>query len=338
MTPSQTPISVVGFQRSGTTLLQSLLGAHPRIAAPPEVHFGARILARRHRWGDLADDRDLRRVIRALLNPPLPIYADAGFDEERLFRRMAGRPRTYAALLDTMLSDFAERHGAARWSEKTPGQSPGLTLRLFPDVQLVHIVRRPTDVVASCLRTPWAGSNVWSLARQWKRFNLDAIAVGSRIGPGQYLRIRYEDLTRDPDAVLRTVFAYLREDHDPAIIDDLDARTATVADVVAPWQGAALRPVAPARRRSDELTRWQRARVNAVVHEVLAPLGYPDVSTTAVIAGHVLNVLRLPEALPEARWALRVRIAGRDPERLTSLVEEYVADQATRVRDARGRT
>jgi len=52
---SERPIFVVGFQRSGTTLLQSLLGAHPRIAAPPEVHFFFRIHQLRDYWGDLAE-------------------------------------------------------------------------------------------------------------------------------------------------------------------------------------------------------------------------------------------------------------------------------------------
>ena len=48
---TERPIFVVGFQRSGTTLLQSLLGAHPRIAAPPEVHFFFRIYGLRDYWG-----------------------------------------------------------------------------------------------------------------------------------------------------------------------------------------------------------------------------------------------------------------------------------------------
>ena len=41
MTPplAEPPIFVVGAGRSGTTLLQSLLSAHPRIAGTPETHF-----------------------------------------------------------------------------------------------------------------------------------------------------------------------------------------------------------------------------------------------------------------------------------------------------------
>src|SRR5436309_3360296 len=48
MTDRLPPIFVVGFSRSGTTLLQALLGAHSRISAPPEIAFFARVW--RHRF------------------------------------------------------------------------------------------------------------------------------------------------------------------------------------------------------------------------------------------------------------------------------------------------
>ena len=67
------PIFVVGFQRSGTTLLQSLLGAHPRIAAPPEMHFVFRVAALADYFGDLADDDNLARALHETINPHVPI-------------------------------------------------------------------------------------------------------------------------------------------------------------------------------------------------------------------------------------------------------------------------
>jgi hypothetical protein len=96
------PIFVVGFQRSGTTLLQALLGAHPRIAAPPEVHFFQRIHALATVWGDLSEDASLRRVVEALLNPPVPLYDEAGFDADRLFESLKDGPRTYRAVREAV--------------------------------------------------------------------------------------------------------------------------------------------------------------------------------------------------------------------------------------------
>src|SRR5579884_827441 len=70
------PIFVVGFQRSGTTLLQALLGAHPRIASPPETYFITRIYHLRDYWGDLRDAARLRRVVEETVHPPIPLLAD----------------------------------------------------------------------------------------------------------------------------------------------------------------------------------------------------------------------------------------------------------------------
>ena len=38
---SEPPVFIVGAGRSGTTLLRTLLSAHPRLAVTPETHFMA---------------------------------------------------------------------------------------------------------------------------------------------------------------------------------------------------------------------------------------------------------------------------------------------------------
>ncbi|MBV9254358.1 MAG: sulfotransferase, partial [Actinobacteria bacterium] len=121
MTPR--PIFVVGYERSGTTLLQAMLGAHPHIAAPPELHYLLRIGELRDYYGDLADDASLRHALHDTLNPPLDILAGCGFDEDVLFEAARPTDRSYRALLQVVMDDFARRHGKARWSEKTPGQT-----------------------------------------------------------------------------------------------------------------------------------------------------------------------------------------------------------------------
>src|SRR3954454_16973808 len=111
---AERPIFVVGFQRSGTTLLQGLLGAHQRIAAPPELHFILRVAYFADYFGDLADDGNLRRALHEALNPPVAILTECGFDEDALFERAAAGPRTYAGLFATLMDDYADRNGKPR--------------------------------------------------------------------------------------------------------------------------------------------------------------------------------------------------------------------------------
>src|SRR4051812_27934164 len=103
------PVFVIGFQRSGTTLLQALLGSHRRIAAPPETYFFYRVAEQAEYFGDLSDDGNLRRALHEALNPPVDLFQHCGFDFEKLFERARRRRRTYGALFDTIMSDFAER-------------------------------------------------------------------------------------------------------------------------------------------------------------------------------------------------------------------------------------
>ncbi|HZQ85147.1 MAG TPA: sulfotransferase, partial [Acidimicrobiales bacterium] len=233
------PIFVVGYERSGTTLLQAMLGAHPDIAAPPELHYLLRIVELRDYYGDLSDDDNLRRAVHDTLNPPLEMLAGCGFEEETLFDAAQRAERSYRALLQVVMDDFARRQGKGRWSEKTPGQTARAVLALCPDAQVVHIVRDPRDVVASALEAPWSSMPARLHAENWRAFVTDNERVGKDADAGTYLRVRYEDLSADPDGVLRDVTAFLGEPFRPEMIDDLGARRASVA-AAATWQHGAL--------------------------------------------------------------------------------------------------
>ena len=327
------PIFVIGFQRSGTTLLQALLGAHPHVAAPPEVYFLTRVAEHADYFGDLNDDANLAAALHEALNPTLDLLAGCGFDEERLLARARSGPRTYAALLDTMLSDFAERQGKRRWAEKSAGQPLGPVLDLFPDAKAIHIVRDPRAVVASSLRTAWTTPDAAEVARGWRAFVLQTIARGAACGPSQYLQIRYEDLARDPEAVLRLVCQFLGEAYDPAMVDDPSRRRATVAEVAAGWQGRALAPVtaSTADEWKRKLTRADQVRVHAVVASTLLPLGYrspgwpTSLASAPLAAGETVRRLRSRLARPPTRLS---------PEERYRLKRRYLEAQAGRVRQA----
>lgn len=320
------PIFVVGHQRSGTTLLQALLGAHSRIAAPPEGYFFFRITDHAEHFGALADDATLKRVLHEALHPPLDVFAGAGFDEARLLERLERGPRTYRALVETILSDFAGRMGKPRWSEKSAGQPIDAFFGLFGDAQVIHIVRDPREVVASSLRVPAGAADAAAIARGWRAFTLGAIRRGAEIGPAQYLQVRYEDLTRDPAAVMRVVCAFLGEDYEPGMVEDPSRRRGTVADVASPWQERALGAVTPAREGAwrERLSRRDQARVNGVVGPLLPALGYERLTAAEKAAA-------LPFAIADVARGRRERAgAPPAPEERYRMARAFLEDQARR--------
>jgi hypothetical protein len=324
------PIFVVGFQRSGTTLLQSLLGAHPRIAAPPETHFIARVAHLDDYFGDLEDDGNLRRALREALNPPVPLLAECGFDEDVLFERARTGPRTYAALLDTLMRDFADRNGKARWCEKTPTQPASWVFALFPDAQVVHIVRDPRDVVASSLEVPWTGIGTRRIAAAWRRFTLDNVRVGLEVGPSRFLQIRYEDLARDFETTLSLVCAFLGEGLTAEMLTNPERRLPTVAAAAAAWHGTVVeqRPPPVAGSYRSRLRADRRARVAATIGGAISALGYTAARRSTVLVGHTLNVLAWPAELPAALGALRVRATARTPAARHRELQRYMRQRA----------
>lgn len=304
------PIFVVGYQRSGTTLLQSMLGAHPAIAAPPETYFVFRIANLRGYYGDLTIDANLRRVIHDTIHPTVPVLEELGLDEERLYRAAHGSARDYATVFDVVMSEIAHRWGKRRWSDKSPGQSVDAALALFPDARVVHIIRDPRDVVASSLETPWTPGSSRQIARSWRDFTTRCLRAGLRAGPRRYLAVRYEDLVGDPESLLRRICHFVGEDFDLAMLDpDERRRAGTVVAVAAPWQARAVEPVTTERqgRHRQVLSRWQRASIAAAVQGQVAALGYEPDSTRTVAVGRVINAARAMEDLPDVYRRARLR-------------------------------
>jgi hypothetical protein len=296
------PIFIVGFPRSGTTLLHGLVGAHSRIAAPPEMHFFSRVVRHRAYWGSLDDESAVRRVVTAIVDSER--LALCGFDVDALTERAMATDRSLASVFRAVMKDFANREGKARWCEKTPMQSAALVWGNFPDAQVIHLIRDPRDSVASSLEL-MSGSQAAALARSWHNFTMRNVRDGAARGPRDYLRVRYEDLARDPEAVLTVLFAFLGEEFDPGVLDPGRRRT-VLSPVVISWQQNVLGPIKPPESGAwRQRMNWhERARTSAVVAPLIGPLGYDEPAPRTVLVGRALNAASAP-----VDWMRRRRLA-----------------------------
>jgi hypothetical protein len=253
VSPTGPPIFIVGSPRSGTTLLRLILDSHSRIACGPETQ----ILA------DLDDSlcRHWRRLERY------------GRDEDY----WRAKCRT---LFEEVKLDYAASKGKSRWADKTPSYAlhlPFITA-LFPEAQVVHVIRDARLVTASALDR-WGWRTAWEMPGRWAASVAAASAAGARLGPERYRELRFEQVAGDAEGTLRALLAWLGEAWEPEMLaydrfaHDGSGRNRAMRAAAPPAPGTAVdssRATRP-RRRLDPLL---RARVERVAGPLNRALGY----------------------------------------------------------------
>ncbi|NUS61890.1 MAG: sulfotransferase [Lysobacter sp.] len=188
---TSTPIFVVGMPRTGTTLLERILGNHPQIKTCGELN-------------------DFRQQMQWANDERLSLTVDPGIGEfvKRLDAHIVGN----RYLIKTAWA--AENN--AFYVDKHPMnfQWCGAILKAIPHAKILHLRRHPLDSCFSNLKELFAHKYYpYSYA-------LDELATHYRnyarlmrhwhaIAPGRILDVRYEDLASQPDVQARRVQAYL---------------------------------------------------------------------------------------------------------------------------------
>ena len=214
---SDRPIFVVGCPRSGTTMLQLMLHAHSRIALPPETRFLLAAWQQRADFGDLNDPASRRNVADFIVTSAQ--FNDLGLDTEQVVDAIVAGPPTLGSAFGIVFRMYSERFGKPRWGDKRPMYLRHLPtiLRLFPDAQIINIMRDGRDCVASLKETPWKPDEFDTLLDYWKK-SAEASLTAARVYPKDvYHQVRYEDLVADPEPHLRGICAFLEEEYEPAM-------------------------------------------------------------------------------------------------------------------------
>jgi Sulfotransferase family len=212
-------VFVVGAARSGTTLLQRMLDAHPQLAVVNETYWVARKFRER-------DGLTREGIVTPALLPKLvasPKFSRMGVSEEDLLGLLSEFESVhYDRFVARIFDLYAARRGKQFAGDKTPGyvRSIRRVHGVWPRARFVHIVRDPRDVCLSMLewhsgeRTAgqdgtWDMDPVTSIALYWRH----SVAVGREaaesLGPGLYQEVRYEDLVSSPERELKRICKFL---------------------------------------------------------------------------------------------------------------------------------
>lgn len=187
---------VVGAHRSGTTLLGLMLRGHPQMAFLGEFEYAVDFFED-GRWPP-------PERLRGLLE------TDRRFRAQDFALDPALRGRD---LMDSLLEQTRARQGGKPRVGATFHRHFDRVAALWPEAQVVHLLRDGRDVALSRIGMGWAG-NVWTSAPAWRRME----ALWDRVAPqlaGRSHELRYEDLVTQPEQTLRRLCDFLELSWEP---------------------------------------------------------------------------------------------------------------------------
>lgn len=199
------PVFVGACPRSGTTLLRTMLNAHPGLAVPLESRFMLEVWEQRAMFGNLAEP-EKRVAFARWLTSRTGIGLDRiTTDRAELAARIETAGPSLGSLLGACFEYYAEKQGKSRWGDKRPmyAQHMRTVFALFPDAQFVHIVRDPRASIASMRKLGWFNGDIVHATDLWKRAIRQVEASRARLAPDQFIEIGYESLVTDAPTVLK---------------------------------------------------------------------------------------------------------------------------------------
>jgi tetratricopeptide (TPR) repeat protein len=198
---SNVPVFIIGMPRSGTTLIEQILSAHPLI----------------HGAGEL----------RLMLELASSLNSDQQSSPKSHTRRVAALNQQQ--VMDIALEQLEQMHSlapeASHVVDKLPGNyfRLGLIRLLFPKAKIIHCQRDPMDTCWSCYQQNFEEglnftNNLENLGHAYRGYRR-LMAHWQRMFPNQILDIRYEDLVQDPETVSQELLQHCGEQWQPQVLD-----------------------------------------------------------------------------------------------------------------------
>lgn len=195
----ETPVLVVGMPRSGTTLTEQIIAAHPRAAGAGEV------------------TTLLRLAHQIEQSPRLPTGEQLGAWRTSYIQQL----RRYSGASDD----------TTRIVDKLPlnALAIGVAARALPGVRVVYCVRDPRDVCLSCLMRNFDNRNRYTLdpvlcAREYNAVHR-AMAHWRDVTDLPIHVVRHEELVADPEPHIRELIAFLGLEWDDRCLRPHEADT-----------------------------------------------------------------------------------------------------------------
>jgi hypothetical protein len=209
---TKVPFFIIGCPRSGTTLLQLLINSHPKIAIPPESHIFVRFSKIFENYGDLNNKANLKLFVQDLLKDYHIRDWDLGVSVDDFCDQL--KEKSLRNVIALLLELYAQKDLKIRWGDKTPQHMLHVReiKKIFPEAKFIHLIRDGRDVAVSSSRIFVGPPSIYGIAHEWRKYIEIFDKFKKILNHNEYLEVRYEDLVRNPEAELKKIFIFLKEE------------------------------------------------------------------------------------------------------------------------------
>lgn len=217
-TKDSQPLFIMGCQRSGTTLVSSILNSHPNISIYHES-FLFHIFSRELKfYGDLSKHNNLRLLAIDLafviksqareIGKGKPAFSPSVED----ILELSSEP-SFNGLYTAIFKLYAYANEKSRGGDKTPENYQYLkTIKEgFPSSPIIYLIRDPRDVILSSQKI--FGTSLEKAAYMWN----EAYQTYSALSENAHL-VKYELLVTEPETSLKQMCHYINEDYTESLL------------------------------------------------------------------------------------------------------------------------
>ena len=186
---------IVGFPRSGTTLLSSMLNASGHIYFGRETH----VFEVFTNWKKSSHNSFIDYYFDSRYNPNIKNMHNSIFNLHTSYQVNQKK------FIHDLCAFESKEKGVIRWGEKTPNHYKYISVirNIFPDAKFINILRDPRDVFLSHNRIEWGIKNPLEFGFKWKKY------IELTYEKDYILNVNYEDLLKNPKLTINKICAFI---------------------------------------------------------------------------------------------------------------------------------
>jgi hypothetical protein len=207
--------------RSGSTLIQSVLDAHPNICAPIEAKFVLHLKSKYEHLTDWNEDLINMFIKDLYTNRKFRLFWNVTKDEltAKFDNYEINHFRDACKVVYLCHHSMFRKEGIKLIVDKNPLHSrfSDSLLSIFPNAKFIHLIRDPRAVTSSHIKSLKQKSPT-NLAYEWRLLN-EKVEIVKRSNPQLFHTLKYEGFTANPDLEARKLFDFLDLPFDPEILN-----------------------------------------------------------------------------------------------------------------------